>query len=147
MEVKARSLQDYQVQIQVGQHEWISDEPVGVGKGQDRGPNPTSLMLGALAACKLITVRMYADRKGWALEDVEIRLKHQKIRAEEDKEFQSPPEMKVDLIETEIEFYGDLSQEQKERLAEISNRCPVHRTFTSETIIRSRLGLTQDVGG
>jgi putative redox protein len=147
MDVKAKSLEGYQVEIQSGNHTWISDEPLGVGLGQDRGPSPYGLLLGALAACKLITVRMYADRKGWTLEDVEIKLKHEKIRVGDGDEFESPVGSLVDSIETEVSFKGDLTPEQVERLAEISNRCPVHRTLISETRIHSVQEIRENPGG
>ncbi len=135
MIVTARSLTNYQVQIEVGRHEFIADEPLGVG--EDQGPDPYSLLLSSLAACTIMTVQMYARRKEWPLEGVEMRLSIHKIHAEDCKHCRGDPTAKVDLIEGQIRFDGDLSDDQIERLGEIADKCPVHRTLTSETIIRT----------
>ena len=82
---------------------------------------------------------MYAARKDWPLEDVEIRIGTQKIHAKDCEDCESDPNAKVDLIEAELRFLGDLDADQRSRLLEISERCPVHRTLTSETKIRSSL--------
>jgi putative redox protein len=136
MGVEARSIGGYQVEITAGRHRWVADEPVAAG-GEDAGPNPYDLLLGALAACKLITVQMYAQRKGWPLAGVEIKLSRHKIHARDCEDCESDPEAKVDIIESELSFQGDLTSEQIERMAQIADRCPVHRTLTSETKIRS----------
>lgn len=91
---------------------WISDEPVESG-GANLGPKPTELLLSSLASCKLITVKMYASRKGWDLEDMAIQLSF--IESEGDKK----------RIEKKISFAGDLDDKQKARLLDISGRCPV----------------------
>ncbi len=135
MTVTARTKNNLQVEIISRQHHWIGDEPESAG-GDDAGPNPYAMLLGALAACKLITVQMYANRKNWPVEGVEIRLETRKVHARDCEDCQSDPNAVVDIIEGEIEFFGDLSSEQKGRLYEISNRCPVHRTLLSETKIR-----------
>ena len=135
MDVVGRSITDVQVEITARQHRWVADE--AVGPGHDQGPNPYELLLGALAACKVMTCHMYAARKGWPLEDVEVRLNTTKVYARDCEDCVSDPNAKVDLIETQIRFQGDLTEEQLERLTSISKRCPVHRTLTSETKIRT----------
>ncbi len=137
MPVIARNETGYRVRILVRGHQWRADEPLEVG--DDTGPNPYELVLSALAACKAITVRMYAQRKGWPLEGIEVRLSIRKVHARDCADCESEPSAKVDIIETELRFRGDLSPEQLARLAQIADRCPVHRTLTSETVIRSRL--------
>jgi putative redox protein len=130
-------MENYQVKLSAGQHQFVSDEPVGVG--DDEGPSPYDLLLGALAACKVMTVQMYARRKGWPLERVEVGLDTRKVYARDCEDCESDPNAKVDIIECAISFEGDLTSVQLERLTEISERCPVHRTLTSETRIRTSL--------
>lgn len=130
MKVTAKSLENLQVQINVGKHEFIADEPMGIG--DDQGPDPYALLLSSLGACKVMTVLMYARKKGWPVEDVEVTLETYKIHAKDCKECESNPDAKVDIIEVDIRFVGDLTDEQRKRLEEISKRCPVHRTLTSE---------------
>jgi putative redox protein len=137
MSVQARSIKNYQVELTADRHLWISDEPKGVG--DDAGPNPYELLLGALGSCKVITVQMYARRKGWPLEAVEVSLSTYKIHAKDCENCESDPNAKIDVIECEIGFKGALTSEQIQRLVEISEHCPVHRTLVSETQIRTRL--------
>ncbi|MCH7480148.1 MAG: OsmC family protein [Chloroflexi bacterium] len=138
MSIKAKSLENFQVDIKSGQHVMRADEPISVG-GDDTGPNPYDLLLASLAACKIITTQMYARRKGWPLTGVEIQMSTKKIHAKDCEDCESDPNAKIDIIETEISFEGDLDQEQLERLKDISEKCPVHRTLTSETKIRTKL--------
>ncbi|MEM1179825.1 MAG: OsmC family protein, partial [Acidobacteriota bacterium] len=119
-----------------GGHHMVADEPEEVGGG-DRGPTPYDLLLAALGTCTNMTLRMYADRKGWALETVDSQLRHSKVHAKDCEECETEGG-KVDIIERELEITGDLDDRQRERLFEIADRCPVHRTLTSETVIRSR---------
>ena len=137
MKVTAKSIKNYQVQIEAGNHEFIADEPLGVG--DDAGPNPYALLLSALGSCKVMTVLMYARKKEWPLEDVEVSLETYRIHAKDCKNCESDPDAKVTVIETEIAFKGDLTDEQIERLGEISTRCPVHKTLTSEIKISTKI--------
>ena len=137
MTINARLVHKYQVAISNGRHTMVADEPFSAN-GTDLGPDPYDLLLSSLAACKVMTVKMYADRKGWPLEGMDITISHQQVKASECEECQSTSG-RVDLIDSEMEFHGELSAEQLERLREISERCPVHRSLTSETIIASRL--------
>ena len=127
----------FRQQVLAGRHELTADEPVSVG-GTDLGPNPYDYLLAALGACTNMTLRMYAERKGWPLEEVESRLKHSKIHARDCEECRSETG-KIDLIEKTLAVNGPLNEAQRGRLLEIAGRCPVHRTLTSETVIRSRL--------
>jgi putative redox protein len=135
MRIEATHLQNYQVEITARGHEWVSDEPLKTG-GDDQGPSPYESLLSALGACKIITAQMYARRKDWPLEGITLKMSLRKINASDCEDCVSEPGSVIDLIEGDIRFEGDLSVEQITRLHEISNRCPVHRSLTSETIIR-----------
>ncbi len=137
MIVTAKSSTHVQVRIKAGRHELIADEPLGVG--DDAGPDPYSLLLSSLAACTIMTVQMYARRKNWPLEDVEVSLSTQKVHAKDCEDCESDPNAKVDIIERQISFKGDLTPAQIERLTDIASKCPVHRTLTSETVIRTEI--------
>ncbi|GJM41638.1 MAG: hypothetical protein DHS20C20_19200 [Ardenticatenaceae bacterium] len=136
MTVTARSLKNLQVEIQASNHAILADEPIRDG-GEDLGPSPYDLLLSSLAACKVMTVHLYARRKEWPVETVTISLNHRKVSADECEDCETKGKAKIDIIECEISFEGDLDEAQIKRLAEISNRCPVHRTLTSETKIRT----------
>ena len=118
--------------IQTGAHTLLSDEPRDVG-GDDRGPTPYDLLLASLGACTSMTLRMYATRKEWPLEHVKVTLRHEKIHC---ADCDSKTGM-IDNIEREIELVGDLSDDQRARLHEIADRCPVHRTLMSEKRIET----------
>lgn len=127
----------WSVTIAARSHVWKADEP-GESGGSDSGPTPYEMILAALGACKAVTMRIYADRKGWPLEEARIRLRHDRIHAEDCMTCETK-EGKVDRIDVEVELHGALSAEQRERLHDIAGRCPVHRTLTSEIDIQSRL--------
>jgi len=138
MIISAQSLKGYQIEIKTDKHQFILDEPAS-GGGDDAGPTPYTALLGALAGCKAITVQMYARRKGWPLEEVKLKLSHSRVHAKDCEDCESDEKGKIDIIDVEIAFEGDLTEEQIERLKEISTRCPVHKTLTSETKIRTKL--------
>lgn len=128
---------EYLQNIAIGRHRIQADEPVEAGGG-DAGPNPYDLLLAALGACTSMTLRMYAIRKRWPLEDIRVRLMHGKIHAEDCLGCETKEGL-VDRIEREIVLVGNLTDEQRQRLLEIANKCPVHRTLTSEIHIETRL--------
>lgn len=115
----------------------VADEPSSMG-GTGAGPTPYDYLVAALGACTAITVRMYADRKRWPLESVTVRLDHQRIHAKDCEECETK-EGRIDRIEREIELAGPLEKEQRRRLLEIANRCPVHRTLESEVVVETYL--------
>ena len=124
-------------EIFAGAHRLTADEPASAG-GTDTGPNPYDLLLAALGSCTSITVAMYARRKGWPLKHVTVRLRHSKIHASDCAECETREGM-LDRLERDIQFAGPLTDEQRSKLLEIANKCPVHRTLTSEINIRTRL--------
>jgi uncharacterized OsmC-like protein len=123
--------------VEAGPHRIIVDEPVALG-GTDEGATPYALLLAALGACTAITLRLYARTKGWPLETVEVRLSHDKIHAKDCATCETK-EGRLDRIEREIVVGGPLTEEQRNRLGEIADRCPVHRTLTSEIHIHTRV--------
>ena len=122
--------------VSVRPHSLLADEPVAAG-GHDAGANPYELLLAALGSCASITVRMYAERKQWPLEGVHVELSWGQVHAEDCADCDQSLGM-VAGIEMEISFQGNLSEVQRHRLIEIANKCPVHRTLSSQVPIRTR---------
>ena len=131
------SAKGFAQEIAVGGHRLLADEPVAVG-GTDTGPGPYDLLLAALGSCTSMTIALYARRKQWPLEAVTVRLRYAKIHAEDCAECETKLGM-LDRIERDIELVGSLDEDQRARLLDIANKCPVHRTLTSEISVRSRL--------
>jgi uncharacterized OsmC-like protein len=125
----------FQQEIIVGQHSFLADEPPAVG-GLDSGPGPYDLLLAALGACTAMTLRLYAERKQIPLLQAQVRLCHSRIYATDCAECETKEGM-LDRIERVITLHGDLDAEQRARLMEIADKCPVHRTLTSEINIRT----------
>jgi uncharacterized OsmC-like protein len=123
--------------ISVGQHRIRADEPTSAG-GRDAAPTPYELLLAALGACKAITVRMYAKRKGWPLQGVQLKLSHAKVHAEDCTNCDSGGSL-IDQIDVEIKLQGELSAEQRRILLAIAEKCSVQRTLTSQVQIRTRI--------
>jgi uncharacterized OsmC-like protein len=120
--------------IRARQHTLTADEPASLG-GTDQGPTPYDLLLAALGSCTAMTVRMYANRRGWPLEDVAVRLVHDRIHAR-DCEHCETQEGMLDHITLAIEMTGALTPEQRARLLDIAHRCPVHKTLKSEIAMK-----------
>lgn len=118
---------NYSTTVRSGKHSLVADEPAGQG-GQDTGPSPSDLLLAALASCTSITLRMYAERKSWAIEAIHVAVSS--TRAAD----------KTLSIERVLTFAGSLSEEQKARLAEISERTPVTLALKAGSTIQTRLG-------
>jgi len=123
--------------IEIGSHHLTADEPVELG-GLDMGPSPYDLLLAALGACTAMTLRMYASHKKLALEDVRVTLRHEKIHAR-DCESCETQDGKVDRIFREVELVGDLTPDQRLRILQIADKCPVHRTLHAEVKVDTRL--------
>ena len=119
----------------MGRHRFLADEPAGVG-GLDSGPGPYDLVLAGLGACTAMTLRLYAERKALPLERVTVELSHSRVHAA-DCETCETKEGMIDRIERAIALRGNLDPQQRERLLEIADKCPVHRTLTSEVDIRT----------
>jgi putative redox protein len=126
----------YTQRITAGHHELVADEPRPVG--DDTGPTPYDLLLAALGSCTSMTVRMYAKRRNWPLEQVRVTLRHSRIHAEDCAHCETRIGM-IDHIDLDIELVGELDGEQRQRLLLIAGRCPVHQTLTSEIDISTTL--------
>jgi putative redox protein len=116
---------NFQVLLDDGKHTWLSDEPESLGGG-DRGPDPVSLLKSSLAACTSITLKMYAQRKGWPLDDVRVSIAFESADG-------------VSTFDRHIVLEGNLTDEQRERLLQIANACPVHKILSGTIAIRTGL--------
>lgn len=128
----------FTTKLKLGDHYSLGDEPEKMG-GNNYGPTPYDLLSGGLAACKAMTVQMYAKRKKWPVENVTVHIDHAKKHAEDCKDCADKNSAKIDTFNSTVHFEGDLSNQQRERLLEISERCPVHRTLISKIQIISHL--------
>lgn len=124
----------YQAVIQVRNHTLIVDEPESDG-GKNAGPTSKEMMLAALGACAAITAKMYAQRKGWALEGVEIDLSTERFKAAEYPAYAGDEDGFLHEFRQRIVFKGALTEEQKQRLLEITGKCPVHRALTEPNVM------------
>ena len=123
--------------IRAGVHAMIADESKEMG-GDDLGPTPYDFLITALGCCTGMTLGMYARRKGWDLQEIRVHLKHEKVYASDSENFDQASR-KIDLIERKIELTGELDDKQRERLMQIADMCPVHKTLNREIRIRSSL--------
>ena len=119
----------YQQAVTTGQHQLIADEPASMGGG-DAGPDPFALVMAGLGACTSITLRMYAERKGLALTNISVSISHDKIEVDG---------VRRDYFNRLITLEGELSDEQRKRMLEIANKCPVHRLLSQSALIESAL--------
>ncbi|MDX2144575.1 MAG: OsmC family protein [Rhodospirillaceae bacterium] len=124
-------------EVRVGRHRLIADEPVDAG-GTDTGPMPHDFVLAGLGACTSMTVRMYAERKGIPLTRVSVRLSYRKMKAADCPDC-TTKEGEVTEMTRDVTLEGNLSDEQRQRLIEIANKCPVHKTLSGEIKIRTHL--------
>jgi putative redox protein len=125
----------FQQEIRVGRHRVLADEPIEVG-GLDSGLGPYDLVLAGLGACTSMTLRLYAERTALPLDRVTVRLAHSRIHAVDCENCETKEGM-LDRIDRTITLAGDLDEKQRKRLLEIADKCPVHRTLTSEIDIRT----------
>ena len=129
--VTVQNLPDYTYSqlLTAGQHAFLADEPPEAG-GEGIGPGPYELLLWALGACTSMTLLMYARRKGWDVAEVSVHLTHDRVHAQDSEEVEAEAG-RVDLIHRDISLRGEISDEQRERLLEIAQRCPVHKMLTA----------------
>lgn len=130
--------QGFTSDVKAGNHYLTADEPIDFG-GNDFGPTPYDLLSAGLGACTAMTLRMYADRKKWDLQEVRVHLEHGKVYHQDSESTESKPK-KIDRIERVIEIEGNLDDTQRQRLLQIADKCPVHRTLHNEVLIESKLG-------
>lgn len=136
--VSENGIQPYGQQVRAGNHVLVADEPEP--HGQDTGPGPYDLLLAALGSCTSMTVRMYAGRKGWPLERVTVSLRHERVHVSDCADCVNGNfngNGFVSRITRVIRLEGDLDADQRKRLMEIAERCPVHRTLTAGAIIHT----------
>lgn len=126
----------FEMALRIDGHSLLADEPVSIG-GHDAGPDPYELVSAALGACTAMTLRLYASHKGWPLEHVSVSLSHVKSHAEDCENCEKG--RKVDLFTRTIHVQGDLDAEQKARLLEIADKCPVHKTLMEPVLVETRL--------
>lgn len=128
----------FQQRVQMGNHTYLADEPKKIG-GMDTGPTPYDYLLAGLGACSSMTMRMYAERKEIPVRRISVRLKHERIHAEDCENCAEGRTGMIDLISRDISIDGDLTEDQRGKLLEIADKCPVHRTIKSDPEIVSRL--------
>lgn len=135
-EVTVTSLKNLQNEVTYGDgRTFVIDEPASVG-GEGAGPDPYSLLLAALGGCTSMTVMMYARRKEWKLERVSVKLSQQRIHAKDCHDCDTETDGFIQRIERKVTLEGDLNEEQRKRLMEISRLCPVHKMLTSHIVIK-----------
>jgi len=127
----------YRTEVEVGGHRLVVDEPIAVG-GADHGPTPYEMLLAGLGACTAMTLRIYADKRKWPLERARVSLIHRKVHAKDCVDCVNKP-AKMDVVERVITLDGALTEEQRTKLLEIAQRCPVGQTLNSKIEINTRL--------
>ena len=130
----------FRTEVRARSHRLVADEPKAAG-GEDLGPTPYDLLAAGLGACTTMTLNMYAQRKGWPLEEAKVRLRHERTHAD-DADRCDDREPRVDRFDRELVLTGDLDEAQRARLLEIADRCPVHRTLSAGVLIETRLADT-----
>lgn len=117
------------VTISSDRHTWYADEPVSAG-GEDSGPTPYEMLLGSLAACTALTLRLYADRKQIPLTWVKAVYEFDRVHMEDCEQCEEADTGMIDRIQTAVSLSGTFTEEQRERLEQVVSRCPVHKTLT-----------------
>jgi putative redox protein len=118
----------YRVEITNGRHTWRADEPLDAG-GTDAGPNPYELLLGAVAACTCITLSMYAARKAIAVDSISVQYTHDKVHADDCEECDDDASGFIDTVRAQLFIEGTFTDEQRARLSQVAQRCPVRKTL------------------
>src|SRR5262249_41772027 len=126
----------FRTEVEVGGHQLVVDEPIAVG-GTDSGPTPYEMLLAGLGACTAMTLRIYADRRKWPLERVLVNLQHRKVHAQDCIDCDQKA-AKMDVVDRVITLHGTLSEEQRAKLLEIAERCPVHQTLRGKIQVNTR---------
>ncbi|MGZ3481708.1 MAG: OsmC family protein [Myxococcaceae bacterium] len=124
-------------EISAGGHQLVADEPTSVG-GTGTGPTPYDLLLGALGACTSMTLRLYADRHKWPLQGVTVRLSHQRVHRDDCVNCPDT-EVWIEQVDRALDLHGPLTEEQRRKLLDIAERCPVHRTLERRMQVRTTL--------
>jgi len=132
--ITADMSENTRVEVTNGRHTWKADEPLEK-EGDDTGPTPYELLLASLAACTLITLQLYARHKGITLDRVSARYEHQK----QDDVDESGRKKVVDVLTSDVKIEGDFTEAQRERLAQIVSRCPVHKTIENGSRVVDRV--------
>mgnify|MGYP006277516735 FL=1 len=132
------SEEKFTTQIKAGKHYLTGDEPESYG-GNDFGPTPYDFVSAGLATCTAMTIRLYADRKNWKVDEVNVHIEHGKVHAEDCGECEHSASAKIDRFTRVIELKGELNEKQQQRLLEIANKCPVHKTLLSDIHIETKL--------
>ena len=127
----------FDTRVTAGRHEFAADEPAEAG-GSDAGPSPSDLLLAALGTCTVMTMRLYAERRGYPLTGVTVELTHDRVHAEDCADCDTQ-DRRLSRIRRTVALAGDLTDAQRADLLRVADRCPVHRTLTSEIDIRTRL--------
>jgi putative redox protein len=138
--VSVESVKNVQVRIKAEDYEWIGDEPPDVGDGM--GPGPYDLLLGALGSCMTMTLLLYARRKEWPLEGVEVDIEHDRIHADDAVNVEKPGGL-VERFKINLVLRGDLNEVQVERLRDISTRCPMRKTLAATHVFEESVRLSE----
>ena len=128
----------FRTDVEVGGHHLVVDEPAAVG-GADEGPTPYEMLLAGLGACTAMTLRIYADKRSWPLERAHISLRHRKVHAQDCVDCDTKP-ARMDVVDRIITLEGALTEEQRAKLLEIAERCPVHQTLQGKIQVNTRFG-------
>ena len=126
--VSARLRSGTRTTLVSGRHQWMADEPETLG-GSDQGPTPYELLLGSLASCIAITLRLYAEHKGIPLQGVDVTLELDRLHSKDCELCDDPDEGMIERIQTKVDIWGETDEAQKKRLTQIAGRCPVHKTL------------------